>query len=606
MTAEMLTVFVILAITIALFVSDRLRLDLVALLALLALALTGILTPTEAFAGFSDPLVIMIAALFVVAAGMFRTGLAERFGRVLGRLAGTGRARATAVVMLGTSVLSAFVSTTGTVALLLPVTTTLARRAGLSPSLLLLPMAVGALVGGLLTLIATPPNIIVSNQLAAAGYEPFGFFDFTPVGLVMIAVATTALALFGHRLLPTRAPVDRPAGADEVASVAGADLVRGYEVGHIARLHVPAGSPVVGHSPAELALRQRYRASVVAIRRARGRSGERARVPRTAEEPLRAGDELDVHATPDAVATLVAEQGLEVVSEHAEPEAVLAEVLLTPRSRLIGSTLAGSRFRSRYGVNVLSISRQGTPLDGDLATEPLRFADTLLVSGSPRRVDMLRGEGGDFVVVARTREPERTGPLTRREGTALLVLAGMLALLILELVSPAVAVLAAAVAMVLTRAIDMRAAYGEINWESVVLIAAILPMATALQKTGGMELIVGALVPLGEAGPLAMVAVIFALTGVMGQFISNTATAALVAPVALGAAMQLGVSPHPLLMTVAVAASTSFATPVATPANMLVMGPGDYQFLDYVRVGLPLQVLFGVVTVLVVPVLFPF
>lgn len=606
MTVDTLTVFVILALTILLFVSDRLRLDLVALLALLALALTGILTPAEAFAGFSDPLVVMIAALFVVAAGMFRTGLAERFGRVLGRLAGTGRARATAVVMLGTSVLSAFVSTTGTVALLLPVTTTLARRAGMSPSLLLMPMAIGALVGGLLTLIATPPNIIVSNQLAAAGYEPFGFFDFTPVGIVMLAVATTVLALLGGRLLPARAPVDRPVGADEVASVAGADLVRGYEMGRIARLRVTPGSPLVGASPAAAALRRRYRASVVAIRRTAGRSGDRYRVPRTAEEPLRAGDEIDVHATADALAVLGAEQGLEMMSEHAEPEAVLAEVLLTPRSRLIGRTLAEVSFRSRYGVNVLSISRQGAPLDGDLATTPLRFADTLLVSGAPRRIEMLRGEGGDFVVVARTREPERVGRLSRRERSALLVVAGMLVLLTLELVPPAIAVLLAAVGMVLTRCIDMRTAYGEINWESVILIAAILPMATALQKTGGLDLIVGALMPLGAAGPLAMLAVIFALTGTMGQFMSNTATAALVAPVAIGAATQLGVSPHPLLMTVAVAASTSFATPVATPANMLVIGPGDYQFRDFVRVGLPLQLLFGIATVIVVPLLFPF
>ncbi|HEY0971061.1 MAG TPA: SLC13 family permease [Gemmatimonadales bacterium] len=606
MTGDTLIVFAILAVTIVFFVGDWLRLDLVALLALLALTLTGVLTPAEAFAGLSDPLVIMIAGLFVVAGGMFRSGLAERFGRLLARLAGTGRARATTVVMLGTSLLSAFVSTTGTVALLLPVTTTLARRAGMSPSLLLMPMAVGALVGGLLTLIATPPNIIVSNQLVAAGYEPFRFFDFTPVGVAMVAVATAVLALVGGRLLPTRAPVKGPSGADGVASLAGDELVQGYEVSHIARLRVAADSPLVGHSPAGAALRQRYRASVVAIRREQGRSGWMHRVHRTAEEPLRAGDEIDVQAMPESVARLCTEEGLELLRADTEPEAVFAEVLLPPRSRLIGRTLADVRFRSRYGVNVLSIRRQGDVVGDELATMPLRFADTLLVSGSPKRIAMLRGEGGDFVVVARGQEPERAGPLSRRERAALAVLAGMLALLTLELVPPAVAVLLAAVGMVLSRCLDMRAAYLEINWESVILIAAILPMATALQKTGGMELIVGALMPLGSAGPLAMLVVVFALTGVMGQFVSNTATAALVAPVAMGAATQLGVSPHPLLMTVAVAASTSFATPVATPANMLIMAQGEYRFGDYVRVGLPLQLLFGIVTVIIVPVLFPF
>lgn len=606
MTGDTLLVFAILAITILLFVSEKLRLDLVALLALLALTLTGVLTTAEALAGFSDPLVVMIAALFVVAGATFRTGLAERFGRLLGRLAGTGRARATAVVMLGTSVLSAFVSTTGTVALMLPVVTALARKARLSPSLLLLPLAVGALLGGLLTLIATPPNIIVANQLAAAGYEPFGFFDFTPVGLVMLAAGTLVLALFGGRLLPARAPVDRPAGTDGVASVPGEELVRGYDVGQIARLRVSAASSLVGVSPAEASLRQQYGVNVIAIRRRHRRTDELRRLPRTAEEPLQAGDELDVHAAPDVVARLQTEQRLELVRDRTEPEAVLAEVLLPPRSRLIGQTLADVSFRSRYGVNVLSLRRQGAAVEADLATTPLRFADTLLVAGSPRRVGLLRGEAGDFVVVARSQAPERRGRLSRRELVALLVLLGMIVLLVLELVPAFVAVLLAAVALVLTGTLDMTAAYREINWESVILIAAILPMATALQKTGGMALIVAQLQPFGAAGPLAMLAALFALTGLMGQFVSNTATAALMAPVALGAATQMGVSPYPLLMAVAVASSTSFATPVSTPAIMLVLGPGDYRARDTLRVGLPLQLLFGVLTVLVVPLLFPF
>jgi di/tricarboxylate transporter len=600
----MTIVFAILAVTVLLFASGRLRLDLVALLAMLALLLSGILTPGEALAGFSDPLVMMIAALFVVSGAIFRTGLAERFGLLLGRLAGTGRVRATAVVMLGTGVLSGFVSTTGTVALLLPVVTTLARNAKLSPSLLLLPMAAGALFGGLLTLIATPPNIIVANQLAAAGLEPFGFFDFTPVGLVVLGVGTLAISLAGGRLLPSRAPVEGP--ADAVATVPGEELARGYAVGRVARLRVGPTSHLIGVSPAGAALRRNYGVNVVGIRRRFGRGGDVRRLPRTAEEPLRMGDELDVHGTPEAVARLSAEQRLELAADRTEPDAVLAEVLLTPRSRMIGRSLADVSFRSRYGVNVLSLRRHGEPVEGDLATTPLRFADTLLVAGSPRRIALLRDEPGDFVVVARAPGPPRTGRLSRREISALLVLAGMLALLTLEVVPAFSAVLLAAVSLVLLGAIDMTEAYREINWESVVLIAAILPMATALQKTGGMTFIVEHLLPVGAAGPTAMLIVLFVLTAVLSQFISNTATAALVAPVAMGAAAQLGVAPHPLLMTVAVAASTSFATPVATPANLLVMGPGSYRFSDYVRLGAPLQLLIGIVTVFVVPRIFPF
>src|SRR5690554_5867661 len=257
-SGEALLVFIILAVTIVLFVSDRLRLDLVALMALSSLLLTGILTPAEGLAGFADPAVIMIAALFVVGAAMLHTGLAARFGRAIGRMAGSQRARLTAILMLGTTAISAFVSTTGTVALMLPVTAALARNARISPSLLLMPMAVAALLGGLLTLIATPPNIIVSEQLAAAGFEPFRFFSFTPIGVVMIAVGLVVLVPLAGRLLPARAPVDRPAGSGGVARMSGKELAEGYEIGEIAQVRVPAGSALVGSAPSELGIRQRY------------------------------------------------------------------------------------------------------------------------------------------------------------------------------------------------------------------------------------------------------------------------------------------------------------------------------------------------------------
>lgn len=606
MTGDALLVYAILAGTILLFASNRVRLDLVAILSLLALALTGVLTPSETLAGFSDPAVVMIAGLFVVGGGMLRTGLAERVGWVLGRVAGTGRARATLVLMLGTGTLSAFMSTTGTVALLLPVTMVLARGAGLSPSLLLMPMAIGALLGGLLTLVASPPNIIVSNQLAAAGLEPFHFFDFTPVGLVLLAVGTAVLTLFGGRLLPARAPAGPPASPDGVAKVPGEELVSGYAVGPVVRLRVVAGSPIIGSSPATAEVRQRYGVNVVAIRRPHGRRGQQRRLPRTAEEPLRAGDELDVHGGEEAVERLRVDQRLQRIGEERGSNEVLAEVLIPPRSRLVGQTLRGVRFRSRYGVNVLSLRRQGTVVAGDPSTEPLRFADLLLVTGSPQRIDLLRGEGGDFVVIARTQEARGATPLSRAEWSALAIIAGMILLLALELVPPATAVLLAAVGMVLAGCLDMTAAYQEINWATVILVAAILPMATALQKTGGVELIVALMRPLAAAGPVAMLAATFVLTSLVGTFISNTATAALLAPIALGISLEMGVSPYPFLLTVAVAAAASFLTPVSTPANTLILEPGEYRFADYVRVGLPLQLVCGVLTILIVPLLFPF
>jgi len=605
-SGEALLVFAILGVTILLFVSDRLRLDLVALLALLALLVTGILTPAEGLAGFGDSAVIMIAALFVVGAAMLHTGLAERFGRAIGRIAGHSRARLTAVLMVGTAAISAFVSTTGTVALMLPVTAALARNAKLSPSVLIMPMSVAALLGGLLTLIATPPNIIISEQLASSGFEPFNLFSFTPVGIVMLAVGLALLVPLAARLLPARAPIDRPAGADGVTRISREELAEGYAIGEIARVRVPPGSALVGTSAAELGLRRRYGVNVLSVRRRVRRGARRERMARTTEEVIAADDELELSGGVEAVRRLCRELGLELTGFRSDSDAVLAEVVLLPRSRLIGKTLVDTRFRTRYRVNVLSLRRGGHAHEGDIATVPLEFADTLLVAGSPRRIEELRGENSDFVVVAQSADLASKEGLSRREAMTLLIIAGMIAFLAFNVLPAVVTVLLAAVAVVLTRCVDVETAYRSMNWQSVVLIAAMLPMATALQKTGGVDVVVSLLAPLLSAGPMALLLGIFLLTSALGQFISNTATAVLVAPVAIGAAVELAVSPYPVMMTVAVAASTSFATPVASPVNLLVIGPGQYTAGDFARIGLLVQALVLVATLLLVPLLFPF
>ena len=606
MTSQALFVFIVLGVTIVLFVSGRLRLDLVALMALLSLLVTGVLTPAEGLAGFSDAAVVMIAALFVVGAAMLNTGLAERFGRAIGRVAGSERARLTALLMLGTAVISAFVSSTGTVALMLPVTAALARNARISPSQLLMPMSVAALLGGMLTLIATPPNIIVSEQLASAGFEPFHLFSFTPIGVVMILVGMAVLVPFGGRLLPRRAPVDGPSGGDSINRVSGAELARGYDIGKIARVRVTAISPLVGMSIRESGLRQAFRVNALSVRRRIGRGGRPQRLPHTAEAVLAAGDELELRGDDAALTKAFSDLALELVGFRSDADAVLAEVLLMPRSRLIGETLVSVSFRTRFGVNVLSLRRGGRTFEGDIATVPLEFADTLLVAGSPARVEELSRETNDFVVIAQTTELTSEGPITRPEVMALAIIAGMVALLALNVFPAVVAVLLAATALVLTRCVDMESAYRSVNWQSIVLIAAMLPMATALQKTGGVDAIIRLLDPVLSAGPVALILGIFVLTALLGSVISNTATAVLVAPVAMGAAMELGVSPYPVMMTVAVAASTAFATPVATPVNLLVIGPGEYTAGDFARIGLLIQGLVLIATLLVVPLLFPF
>jgi di/tricarboxylate transporter len=592
-------VFLILAGTIALFVSDRLRLDLVALLSLLALALTNVLTAAEAIAGFADPIVLIIAGLFVVSGALLRTGVAARMGHVLGGVAGTSPVRLTAVVMLSAAVLSGFMSSTGTVAVMLPVVAALAWNAGLSPSKLLMPLSFGSLLGGMLTLIGTAPNIVVANQLAASGLEPFGFFDFTPVGIVMIAGGTAFMLLVGSRMLPARAPADGPAAGEGPPQLASEELARSYRLGDVVKLRVRTGSPLIGRTAAQQDVRRRHDVSVLRVRHADGRRGDPAAA-------LHAGDVLDVIGTPAAVAAAIDALQLDIATGATSTLPDLAEVLITPRSRLIGRTITDVRFRDRYNVHVLAITRGGQPVDNAVADLPLRFGDTLLVGGSRRRIALLRREMHDFVVVARSEDRLGVDKLSRQARVALGIMAGMMALLTFDLVPAVIAVLLAAVAMVLTRSIPMEEAYRAINWESVVLIAAILPMATALDKTGGMQIIVDQLGRVGDAGPFAMAAALFVLTSAFSQVISNTATTVLVAPIAFGLAAQMGISPYPLLMTVAVAASCAFATPIASPVCTLVLGPGAYRFGDFFRIGALMQVVIFALTLAVVPLLFPF
>jgi di/tricarboxylate transporter len=632
-TVQIAIVYGVLLGAVALWASDRLRMDLVAVLALLVLALTGILAPTEALAGFSDPVVLMIAGLFVVGEGLFQTGVAQAIGRWPARLAGESEARLLAVVMVMVAFLSAFMSSTGTVAVMLPVVVGLAWERGIPPSRLLIPLAVASLLGGMLTLIGTPPNIVVSNHLAAMGREPFHFFTFTPVGLVMVVVGIGFMVLVGRRLLPERPPPGGEPGPPTTSVVA---LTEAYGLaGTLFRARVRAGSPAVGRTIEELEVRRRFGVNVVGLRRAGdqqtdpagrrspgGRPRLRPPIPglRAVAAELRptppttrfaAGDVVYLQGLPRAVAGFVGAQNLELLpDEEGEevPEGVgLVEVLLTPGSRLIGKTVEEAGIREKYRVTVLSIRRMGEPVQENVATTQLRFGDTLLVKGAWPRIQMLQRERRDFVVTGIPSEMERAVRPFERAPVAVAILVTMMALMAFNIVAPVLAVLAAATAMVATGCVGGEEAYRSINWQSVVLIAAVLPIATALEATGGMALIVhGMSGILGRAGPLALLAILFILTSAMSQVISNTATAVLLAPIAFQLAVNLGAQPEPFLMTIAVAASTAFATPIASPVNTLVLGPGGYRFGDFFKIGVTLQVLLLLATMVVVPLLFPF
>ncbi|MFZ1756913.1 MAG: SLC13 family permease [Caldilineaceae bacterium] len=615
MTPEMILVFSILGVTILLFLSDRIRLDLVAMMALLALLLTGMITTDEALAGFSDPIVLIIAGLFVVGGALYQTGVAGLMGRWLYRVAGGNVTRLMIFTILTITVLSGFMSSTGATAVLLPVVVMLARDARISPSKLLMPLAFGALAGGLLTLIGTPPNIVVSNVLRGAGYAPFGFFTFTPIGLLVLALLIGFMLLVGWRLLPDRQPNGEDSYTSSAIVVDSKEMAAAYGLKQsLFRLRVRRNSPLVGHSLAAIKLRNRYQVQVLEVQ-SWPDNARHIQPPSPAHDgyTIRAHDVLHVQGRAVDVMYLAREASLGLRPTEEEPgrpvsaELGLAEVMPTPASQMLGQTLQELRFRSVYGVTALGIKRMGKPLSGDPASVKLEFGDTLLICGAWKDIANLQKERHNLVVIGQPKEMADALLDTAKAPLACTILLGMLGLMVFGVVPTVTAVLLASVALVLTGCLRPQEVYRTISWESLVLIAGMLPMSTALQKVGGVEFIADGLIAgVGGLGPLAVLAGVFLITSLFSQFISNTATTVLVAPIAVAAAAAMGVTPQAFLMAVAVAASSAFATPIASPVNTLVLAPGGYHFFDFVKIGVPLMLLMLALSVGVLPLLFPF
>ncbi len=600
MSAQLWLTLAILMAMLVLFVSNRLRLDLVALMGLLALTLSGLVTTGEALAGFADPVVLMIAALFVVGAGLFQTGVADALGRRVEAMAGDGLAGLTAVIMIVTALLSGFLSSTGTVAVMLPVVLAIARRRRISPSRLLMPLAYAALLGGMLTLIGTPPNLVVTAQLEQSGIEPFGFFSFTLPGLIMLAVGLAYVLIAGRWLLVER----KPAAADP-GQPSWCDLFAQYGLDQqLQHLRVPQGSLLASADVSSSELRSRFGVTVLAI----ASTTRKGRFVRKAEPGtmIRDHDDLYVVGAASAVAGIVDRFGLRVVQRQAELPAslLLVDAVVPPRSAFIGRTLRQLRLHSGAGVTVLA-QRTGGSEDVFLDLDrPLAAGDTLLLTGSAKALKRTARSRRDLLLLA-----DLQSELSERAHlapVAIAILLGMMLMMTLGLVDNVIAVLLAAVALILTRCVSVEEAYRSVNWEAVVLIAAILPMATALDKTGGLALAADALMATtGDYGPLAVMAVLFIFTAGLSQVVSNTATTVLVAPIALQAALALDVTPYAMLMAIAIAASSAFATPVSSPVNTLVLSAGGYRFGDFLRFGVPLQVLMLITTLIAVPLLFP-
>ena len=589
-----------------LFVSDRLRLDVVAMLSLVALMLTGVASLDVGLAGFSNPAVLMIAGLFVVGAGLTETGIADWLGRKLELIAGSSELRLIVVTMVGTAFVSAFMSSTGTVAILLPVVTGIATRRRITPSRLFMPLAFAAHLGSNLTLISTPPNLLVSDALRAAGHEPFRFFSFTGPGLAALVVGVAYVALVGRHLLPRGPQPETLPGLisdHELASEYGlGDALRAVRVGPASRL--------IGRSLATCNLRAGHSVTVVAVLR----EGDSLRVmPSLTFQPF---DELLVIASDEALQAFVEAWSIVRLSTPAAfslpPEEGLAEIVLPRRSRLVGRSLRAIKFRDRYRATVLGVRR----VEGGRVASHTRLAlrdlvlaagDTLLIKGRRKYLKNLHQERDDVVIVS---EPGvEPGVLLdpKRAVVALMITLAMLVVMAFAWLPNVVAVLAAAVLMVLAECVRPSEIYRSINWESLVLIAGMIPLAMVLERSGTTTALVsGVESRFASASPVLVLVALVTLTSALGMVLSNTATTVLLAPVAVRLASAFQIAPEPLLMGVAFAASAAFATPIASPVNVLVMTPGGYRFGDYTKMGLPLQLLVLAAAILVIPLVWPF
>lgn len=604
----MTATLIILALSAILFVSGKMRSDLVAVCSALALVLTGVLTPEEALAGFSSPIVIMMTGLFVVGGGIFSTGLAKRIGTGILGLAGTSETRLFILLMLTTAVVGAFVSNTGTVALMLPIVVSMARGAGLSPSRFLMPLAFAGSMGGMLTLIGTPPNLIVRDALVGAGYEPLGFFSFTPIGIVCIVVGTVLLLPLSRRFLKGRI-----ASASTRSGKSLQQLTEEYKLAQdLHCLQISENSSMVGHTLKELDVRRHYGITILEVRRSslQGRALRKLEQFAMGNERLIVGDVLYATGTIEQIDHFASELQLsEVETSRNEGGGTLnfydvgmAEILVLPASTLVGQTVEQTGFRSTYGLNVLGIRRHTTYLLDDLKDQRIHASDIVLVQGRWSNITKLNGrDGQEWVILGQPLEQAAKVTLDYKAPLAALIMVLMVVLMAFDFIpiAPVTAVMIAAVAMIFTGCLrSVEAALKTINWESIILFGAMLPMSTALEKTGSSQLISQSLVDVvGGHGGMLLIACVYVATSLMTFFISNTVTVVLMAPIALQAAQAEGLNAVPVLLAVTVAASMCFASPFSTPPNALVMSAGGYKPIDYIKVGLPLQVVIGIVMV---------
>jgi di/tricarboxylate transporter len=605
---ELIWVLCLLAVAVLLFASGKVRMDAVALLVIVAFVLSGTLTLSEAFSGFSDPNVILIAALFIIGDGLVRTGVATSMGSWLVKVAGNSEIKMLIYLMLTVAGLGAFMSSTGVVAIFIPVVLSVSMRMNTSPSRLMMPLSFAGLISGMMTLVATPPNLVINSELLREGLDGFSFFSVTPIGLVVLVLGIVYMLLVRFML-----PGDQNESKHDKRRTFR-DLIKEYRLnGRARRLAIRPGSPLVGQRLDDLKLRERYGANIIGVERWRRFRRVIVNVNGVSEFHARDVLLIDMSSADIDLRQFCSEQLLEPMvlrGEYFSDQALdvgMAEVSLIPDSELVGKTVREMGFRTRFGLNVVGMKREGKAVEGSIVDEAIELGDILLVVGNWKQIAQLAQRGRDFVVHNMPIEVNDASPAHSQAPHAIFCLVLMVALMLTDEIPNPIAAIIACLLMGKFRCINAESAYKAIHWPSIILIIGMMPFALALQKTGGVTLVVKGLMDIGGGqGPYLMLICLFVMCATIGLFISNTATAVLMAPIALAAAKSMGVSPYPFAMMVAMAASAAFMTPVSSPVNTLVLGPGKYSFSDFVKIGVPFTLLVMVVCVGLIPVLFPF